>query len=172
MATENSNEILDLYEVLPPKLQTAIFSDKTADLIRELAGLYSVPPEKISRLAELIGQSLMGLLSPTALPQSFQEQLKISAQTAQSLTQAFMDRLLSPLQEWLQVFYTDYKFPPMDTTLRHGVKGETTIAEQDQQPTSLAEASIPTAETPTESTTTPTPTPETPNPSDTYRESF
>jgi len=90
-------EKLKIFSQLPPKLQEVMFSDATADTIDRIGKKYGLDDEKISLLAEIIGDIILGITPITSLAQEISSKIISDTQAAANLTQELNTDLLTPV---------------------------------------------------------------------------
>lgn len=111
MAKYNEEQLWDLFDKLPDDLKDAIFSEDTADSIFSICQRYKVKDKKISKVAELAGNSLMGLLPPDELQASLEEEAALDPETAKKVSQEINRFIFYPVKETLSSFY-EIEFAP------------------------------------------------------------
>jgi len=104
MLEEYSKEQLwKIYEKLPEELKEAIFSEKTAESIWDIADRNEI--EDISKLAKLIGRVLMGLLNPEDLKEKLKTELNIDEEKAKKIRREIEMFIFHPVRIYLTKLY-------------------------------------------------------------------
>ena len=111
MPKYSEKQLWDLFNKLPDDLKDAIFSEDTADSILSICQRYKVEDKKISKIAELAGNSLMGLLPPDQLQYSLEEEVTLDPKTAKKISQEINRFIFYPVKETLSSFY-EIEFVP------------------------------------------------------------
>lgn len=111
MAKYNSKQLWGLFNELPDDLKDAIFSEDTADSISSICQRYRVEDKKISKISELVGNSLMGLLPPDELQISLEKEVNLDPKTAKKVSQEINRFIFYPVKEILSSFY-EIEFVP------------------------------------------------------------
>lgn len=89
-----------LYEKLPQELKDALFSEETGNNIYETCKRNNVGSH-LEEIVELVGQVLVGLLSPQDFPQALQE-LKIKEDVAQKISKEINRFVFYPVKPALE----------------------------------------------------------------------
>lgn len=105
MAKYSQQEIWKLFEGLPDNLKDALLSETTANTISNIATRNEIEEGKISQLAELVGNVLMGILPPEELPETLVKELKLDEERARKISREINRFLLYPVKESLANFY-------------------------------------------------------------------
>lgn len=100
MPEYTKEQLWKMYESLPKELKEAIFSVETANDIRIICLKAGLEKERISEVAKLTGDVLLGIL----LPEDFQKELENQVKIEETLTQR-LDRDINRL-----IFYPYKKF--------------------------------------------------------------
>jgi len=95
-----------LFDGLPPELRAAILSQDTADSIRVVCERNKITSQ-MSDLAILVGNILLGLLSPNDLPSALIQELKIVPIKAKNISQEISRLILYPVRDKLAEFYKE-----------------------------------------------------------------
>lgn len=99
------DQLWELYLDLPKELQRAIFSAETAENIGEICEKNRIEEEKIPKIAEYVGQVLLGLLPPEELEIVFQKELILSPKEAEKISQEIDRLIFEPIKETLNLLY-------------------------------------------------------------------
>jgi len=98
-----SEQFWKLYEKLPPDLQDAIFSTDTANTIYDICKRNKI--EEVSKIADIVGQVLLGVLSPDEIEKVLNEELYIDPETAHKISQEIYRFILYPVKKSLEDLY-------------------------------------------------------------------
>ncbi|PIP17891.1 hypothetical protein COT20_02470 [bacterium (Candidatus Gribaldobacteria) CG08_land_8_20_14_0_20_39_15] len=104
-------QTMELFEKLPRELRAAIFSEDNADYIRQIAERYKIT-DKVKELAILVGNILLGLLSPDTLGKAMEQELQISTEKTSAISQEINRLILYPVKDKLIDFYKEISFAP------------------------------------------------------------
>lgn len=107
--TEQTDE---LFDKLAPELRAAIFSEDNAELISQIAKRYKIADEQIPQFAILVGNILLGLLSPDNFPKALEQELKIPGEQTAFISQEVNRLILYPVKDKLTDFYKTISFAP------------------------------------------------------------
>jgi len=105
MVKYNQKQLRGLFKVLPEELKEAIFSEETAEKISTICEKYKIEGERKSEIAKLVGNSLMGLLSPDKLQNSLEQEINIESLIAEKISLEINRFILYPLKEVLGSLY-------------------------------------------------------------------
>lgn len=105
MPQYNQKEVWKLFEGLPDNLKDALLSESTANTISDISKRYEIKEEKIPRMAEIIGNVLMGISPPEELPQTLAKELQIERERARKISQEINRFILYPVKSSLAEFY-------------------------------------------------------------------
>jgi hypothetical protein len=94
-----------LFNNLPEELQDMIFSEKTAENIRDIAERNDI--QDTSVLAKCIGQVLLGVLLPDKLQEEIEMNLKLKKDRAQTVVHEINRFILYPVKPLLEELYKD-----------------------------------------------------------------
>jgi hypothetical protein len=83
----NKDQLWELYNELPEDLKGAIFSEKTAMNVWDICSKNGVKEDKISDVAQLVGQVFLGLIPPQDLKKEIKKGLKINQEKAKRISQ-------------------------------------------------------------------------------------
>lgn len=117
MAKYNKEQLWGLFKVLPDELKDTILSEDTANNIFSICQRYEIRNEKISKIAELVGNSLMGLLSPDEFQNSLEEEINLDLEKAKKISQEINRFIFYPIKEILSSFYK-IEFAPSGKTMK------------------------------------------------------
>ncbi len=109
MAKYSREKLWELYKELPDELKRVIFSEKTADYIRQIcydkAGL--LKSEKTIQVAENTGYVLMGLLPPTEFKETLIKEVGLKEEEAKIVFSGINDFIFFPVKELLEKMYDE-----------------------------------------------------------------
>lgn len=111
MTEYNQEQLWGLFNVLPKKLKDAIFSEETADVISNICKEHKIEDTQKSKIAELVGDSLMGLLPPNKLHEYIKTETGIEQAEAEKVALAINRFILYPVKEALGSLY-EIEFAP------------------------------------------------------------
>jgi len=114
-----------LFDNLPPELRAAILSEDTADSIRLVCERNKITSQ-MSDLAILVGNALLGLLSPNDLPAALIQELKIPAVKAKNITQEINRLIFYPVRDKLAELYKEIS-PTLGDDIASPSKRKTTV---------------------------------------------
>jgi len=66
-----------LYEKLPKELQTALFSEETAEVIGNACSQYGIEDERVAEVAKHVGDVLMGFILPSELEDALRKNVDL-----------------------------------------------------------------------------------------------
>jgi len=101
-----TNQYWKLFERLPRKMKSVIVSEKTATNIFDICERNKVDINEISKVAGLIGQTMMGALPPNNLEQTIAKKFDLKKEQAQRLNQEIQEIIFSPIKEELENLYS------------------------------------------------------------------
>lgn len=112
MAKEYTKEqIWELYRKLPAELQDALFSVENAEKICDICERYHIG-EKTYQVATLVGDVLLGILSPEEFPHTLKEELKLEEKVVKQVVQEINRFIFFPVKESLATLYKIEITPP------------------------------------------------------------
>lgn len=112
-------QTMELFDKLPRELRAAIFSQDNADFISQIAERYKIT-DKVSKLAILVGNVLLGLLSPDTLAKTIEQELQISTEKTMAISQEINRLILYPVKNNLMDFYKEISFAPSGAIIKLG----------------------------------------------------
>ncbi|MFA4998636.1 MAG: hypothetical protein WC514_01320 [Candidatus Paceibacterota bacterium] len=96
-------QLWELYDKLPKELQEAIFSNETAEYIRNICERYEIKKdEDISLVAKLVGDVLLGISATDDLQKSLETDLKIKKEEAKKMSQEIYRSIFYPVKPILE----------------------------------------------------------------------
>ena len=93
----SEDEFWQLYKNIPLNQQKAIFSEKTAKIIRDLSSRYKLNSTQEQKLPEIVGNLLLNLFSLSDLSLVLQEELKIESALAEDFKKEINAFIFAPL---------------------------------------------------------------------------
>jgi len=106
MTEYNQKQLWGLFNVLPEKLKDAIFSEETANAIFSICEEHKIEDDKRSKIAKLVGDSLMGLLPPDRLQESIKTETWVDQAEAEKIALEINRFILYPVKEALSSLYS------------------------------------------------------------------
>ena len=106
VANLSQEQINERYENLPDILKETLWSAATAKRIWQLGQFYHLSDEKISLVARITGQILMGFVLLEKMSSEIQEILGIDTRVAQAISKELHQRIFSSLQEEISKAYS------------------------------------------------------------------
>lgn len=88
-------EKLKIFSQLSPRLQEVLFSDATVDIIDRIGKKYGLDDDKISLLAGITGDVILGITPITSLAQEINSKIISDPQAAMNLAQELYSELLA-----------------------------------------------------------------------------
>jgi len=107
-------QLWKLYEKLPEELKEAIFSAETADNIWNICEKNKI--EKVSKVAEYVGQVLHGVLPPEDFQETLEKELKLEKDLAKKAAQEIDRFIFYPVKTSLEELYKIEIAPPAKPT--------------------------------------------------------
>ena len=111
MPKYSEKQLWDLFNKLPNDLKDAIFSEDTANNVSSICQRYEIEDKRISKIAKLAGNSLMGLLPPDELQDSLEKEVGLDPEIAKKVSQEINRFIFYPVKETLSSFY-EIEFTP------------------------------------------------------------
>lgn len=124
MAEYSREQLWKLFDKLPSDLRDAVLSEDTANTIRDICQRHKVKDKNVPTLAGMVGNILMGLLSPEEFPEALEEELKIDPERAKKISQEVNRFILFPVRDSLVEFYREIRFAPGGRLIKPEVKEE------------------------------------------------
>jgi len=134
MKENNQKQLRELFNVLPEELKDAIFSEKTADVIFNICKKHQVKGDKRSKIAKLVGDSLMGLLSPDKLEGVIKAEINVEQAEAEKIALEINRFILYPVKEALHSLY-EIEFTPRGKIIKSKIE-KSKIVEKEAKDTS------------------------------------
>jgi len=106
----NEEQLWDLYNKLPEELKSAIFSEKTAASIWNICVKNKIEEDKISNVAQLVGQVFLGLISPKELQSVLEKEVSLSKEKAKKVSTEINRFIFSSVKRSLSELY-DMEYP-------------------------------------------------------------
>ena len=125
MSQYPKEQIWKIYEKLPDELKDAIFSHDTAENISNICEKNKITnSEKISQIARLTGDVLLGLLIPNELQESLEKELKLKKPIAKKIAFQIQRFVFYPVRKSLSALYQIEIAPAPATPVQERVKAE------------------------------------------------
>jgi hypothetical protein len=105
MAEYTKEQLLKIYEKLPPELQDAVFSEETANNIFDICSKNEIEGSKMSEIAKYVGRVLMGLLPPEEFQATLELELNLDSKTAKNVARDINAFIFIPLKPFLAKLY-------------------------------------------------------------------
>lgn len=109
-------QIFKILEKLPGDLKEALFSVETAEKIGEVCEKYEIPGEKVSLVANCVGQVLLGILSPEELEGALEKEVGLKKDVARGAGQQIYRYIFFPVKESLAALSGTIQMPPSGAT--------------------------------------------------------
>jgi len=103
-----------LYEKLPEELKEAVFSIETADNIWDICERNGI--QKVSEVADYVGQVLVGVLPPADFQETLEKELKLEKDLAKKVSQEINRFIFYPVKASLEELYKIEIAPPAKPT--------------------------------------------------------
>ena len=100
--TPGLEEKLNLFNHLPPQLQEVMLSDATANTMDEMGKKYNLNDEKVSLLSKLVGDVILGILSPPNLISEIISKLAVDQNVASQISQEINAKLFAPVANFMK----------------------------------------------------------------------
>lgn len=98
---QNIQALRAKFDKLPAELKAAILSEETADSIREICEKNKVGENSISKVAELIGEVLMGIIPLEQIATTLRKRIKINKKTSQDISRGVNQTIIAPVKRLL-----------------------------------------------------------------------
>ena len=98
-------QYLELFEKLPDELQDAIFSTETADNILNACMTYGIGDEKLSQIATLVGDVLLGVLPLESFKTTLRTEVSLEEVIAKGISQQINRFIFYPVKPALEQLY-------------------------------------------------------------------
>jgi len=105
----SEQQFWEAYDAASAELQNAIFSEETAKIIFNACVENKVEDERISQIAQSVGDVLLGFLSPEQLQPTLELDLNLEPQTAENICQIIYDSVFEPVRPQLAELYLQGK---------------------------------------------------------------
>jgi len=116
MKTSPSQSDIDqfwkIYLNLPPDVQKAIFSEETAKAVQGLVEQYGLEDQPVSKLGNIVGDTLLGLLNLEQIPARLQQEYSLSGPLTQKLSSDLESLIFQPLRGNLKKLDYLHSSPP------------------------------------------------------------
>jgi len=98
MLNISKQQALQRWEVLPDSLREALFSDYNADTLWRICGEQHLPEERISKVAALLGDVILGFAHFDDLAKDISLEINISQELANSIVKEIDRKILLPIK--------------------------------------------------------------------------
>jgi len=105
MPKYSKEKLWSLYQELPKKLKEIIFSEETANSIKQACLNVNLDKEKTIKVAENTGYVLMGLLYPESFQKNLIEEIGIEKNKAKRIFQEINNSIFFPVKDFLEKMY-------------------------------------------------------------------
>lgn len=106
MPEYSKEQLVELYNNLPEKLQDALYSDQNAKNIEEICDKNNITTdEAIYDVARYTGYVLMGLLPPSELAAIFKKETKLNPVVAEEVANQLSRFVFFPVRQYLEPLY-------------------------------------------------------------------
>lgn len=106
MTDYSKEQLWELYKALPKNLQDTIFSEKVADIIRDVCcNKNKLKEEKMSEVAKYTGYVLLGLVQPSEFQKTLEKEAGLRQTTAKKIAQEISNLVFSPVKKSLEALY-------------------------------------------------------------------
>ena len=99
------DELWAICKALPPELKDAVFSEDTSDAIWNIARLHEI--KDTSKLGNLVGQVLMGLLPPQFFKETIKDELGLSEDIANKASMEMEHYVFNQVKDELNKLYAE-----------------------------------------------------------------
>ena len=97
------NQYWELLQKIPPELKEALFSEKTANNIFNIAERNNV--EELQTLSGYVGDVLLGILPPDGFQEVLEKEIGIETRTAKRVAMEIYRFIFHPVKESLEELY-------------------------------------------------------------------
>ena len=111
-----SNNFWDLYKKLPKKIQDAIFSENTGNNIEAICKKFKIE-ENFDFIADLISQTLLGLLPVNNFQKTLEQELKLEKEQAKKISQEVNQLIFDPVKDSLTEISNEKTLPKKEIKL-------------------------------------------------------
>jgi hypothetical protein len=98
-------EIEKILQNLPGELKEAFFSLETAEVISNACATYGIKDERVGKIADYVGQVLMGLLLPSEFQKTIEKEVGLPRVLAKAITQEINRFIFYPVKPALEQLY-------------------------------------------------------------------
>lgn len=106
MAEYSKEQLKELYEKLPKKMQDALYSEENGRNIKEICEKNSIKDnETLFGINKYVGFVLMGLLPPDKLASVFEKELKIEKAKSEEISSQIGHLVFYPVKDILEPLY-------------------------------------------------------------------
>lgn len=106
MPSYSREQLLELYNNLPPALQDAIYSEQNAKNIEEICEKNNITDKNtVFDISSNVGYVLLGLLPPSELAFTLEKELKLNKAVAYEVSNEISRFIFFPLRQLLEPLY-------------------------------------------------------------------
>ena len=102
MQKYSKDEMWKIFEVLPPELKRAVFSEETADSLTTIYERNDMTDQQASAISTIVGYVLMRVLSPKQFAQTIASEMGLSQTQATNVAREINQWVFTPIQQFLQ----------------------------------------------------------------------
>ena len=115
--TPSKQQLEKIFDQLPEELQDAIFSMETAKNISDICERHEITDEKVSKIAETVGQVLFGLLKASDFATTIEKELNIPTVKAKAIAQEINRFIFYPVKPLLDKITSMEEDPASNETV-------------------------------------------------------
>jgi len=113
-------QLWKIFEKLPEELKEVIFAEKTADDIYHISKRNNIKEEKISEVARLTGNVLLGILPPEEFRNTLKKELNLKKDIAEKIAFQIERIIFFPVKKELTEIYQIKTTP--ETVIKEKIK--------------------------------------------------
>ena len=110
--TYTPEEIDKILQNLPEELKEAFFSLETVEIIQNVCQTYGIRDERVGKIADYVGQVLMGLLLPSEFQKNLEKEVGLPEVLTKAITQEINRFIFYPVKPCLEELYKIEIAPP------------------------------------------------------------
>lgn len=125
-----------LYEKLPLDLQTALFSEETAEVISNACTQYGIEDERISQVAKYVGNVLSGFILPSEFEDTIRKNVDLPEVLVKAIASEISRFIFYPHKAALEQLHArvgEQKGEVAIPTPRHSDRSEYTVEEEQSE---------------------------------------
>jgi len=104
-------QLWEIYEKLPSELKEVILSEETAGHIWDICQKNKIREGEIPKVADCVGEILMGILSPQHFQEELRKRLGIDKETAQEINREIRREVFFPVRIAWEKFFQKEMIP-------------------------------------------------------------